>query len=92
MHTRRDGMETAKIGNKEYQLKKIKGEPALDLLSLGGKPESIKEILKMTIEHGSNAKLEDLTTKDIIQLVDKVNEFNGFTEDFTKALEEKSGK
>lgn len=86
-------METVKIGNKEYQLKKIKGDSALELLSYGGKPEKIKDAIKLTIEQGSNAKIEDLTLKEIIDLTTKINDFNGFTEeDFTKALEKKSGK
>lgn len=89
MRTRRDEM---KIGDKEIELKKIKGEAALDLLAMGGQPEKTKEIIKFTIEQGSNAKIEELDLKEIIELVAQINEYNGFTEDFTKALVKKSGK
>jgi len=81
-----------KIGNKEITLKKIKGEAAMNLLAMAGNPEKIKDIILHTIKHGSDAKYEDFSLKEIIQLVDEINKFNGFTEDFTKTLEEKSGK
>lgn len=93
MRIRRDVMKTVKIGEKEFQIKTIKGESALDLLSMGGEKDKIKDILKLTIEYGSNAEIKDLSTKEILQLVSEINDYNGFNEDFTKALEKKeSGK
>lgn len=81
-----------KIGDKEVELKKIKGDAALDLLAIAGEPDKRKEVLELQIKYGSDAKYKELDVKEITNLILAINEFNGFTEDFTVALGKKSGK
>ena len=80
----------------EYNLRKIKGEKALEILSLAGKPEKTQEeVMNLTrklIEYGSDAKLDDLDLREITNIVEEINKFNGFGEDFQKAPEKITGK
>ena len=90
-----DRIYVGKDPDKRVQIKKIKGEAALDLLALTGNMETmtsdeIKKGLKITLKHGSNAKIEDLTIIEQAKLIREINKYNGFDKDFTKALEGKN--